>query len=69
MKSDGCFSCSGRPKTFVKSVTINEREYVGPFYDYSQRHSTTVDLEHERDKRYNHIWYRTQTEYCGCCWV
>mmetsp|Transcript_61679 Transcript_61679/g.75624 ORF Transcript_61679/g.75624 Transcript_61679/m.75624 type:complete len:100 (+) Transcript_61679:60-359(+) len=69
MRKDGCFSCSGRPKTFVKSVTITERAYAGPTYTSGQTLSTTVGIEHEKDARFSHVWYRTQSQVCGCCWI
>eukprot|EP00438_Fugacium_kawagutii_P016077 Skav230587 [mRNA] locus=scaffold1455:84802:86119:- [translate_table: standard] len=73
MRKDGCFSCSGRPKSFfLRSVTITERAY--PDYNTSgQTLSTTVGIEHEKDTRLStvrsHVWYRTQTQVCGCCWM
>eukprot|EP00437_Effrenium_voratum_P013116 CAMPEP_0181448972 /NCGR_PEP_ID=MMETSP1110-20121109/27415_1 /TAXON_ID=174948 /ORGANISM="Symbiodinium sp., Strain CCMP421" /LENGTH=107 /DNA_ID=CAMNT_0023573137 /DNA_START=33 /DNA_END=357 /DNA_ORIENTATION=- len=40
---ESCFTCTSRPKTYVKSVTIFERDAD------KNRYATTVDLLHEKD--------------------
>ncbi|CAE7657506.1 unnamed protein product [Symbiodinium sp. CCMP2456] len=46
-----CLSCSTRPKSYIKSLTVYERD------PSDRRYRMTVDLDHDRDSSYSHVWY------------
>ncbi|CAE7470559.1 unnamed protein product, partial [Symbiodinium necroappetens] len=57
-----CLSCSTRPKSYIKSLTVYERD------PSDRRYRMTVDLDHDRDSSYSHVWYNKEKQWCGCVW-
>ncbi|CAE7287599.1 unnamed protein product, partial [Symbiodinium pilosum] len=52
-----CLSCSTRPKSYIKSLTVYERD------PNDRRYRMTVDLDHDRDTSYTHVWYNKEKQW------